>query len=350
MNEQYVRKLKKQLEESFLFTPFLGANLTIRDARLGEWHATCGFQDPTSREALASDSQFYIYSITKTFTAVIVLKLVEFGQLSLDDSIQPLVPGLKIDNHITIRQLLNHTAGLPSYTDSEKYMPGVKASPAQPWAEDWVVDLLENKQPDFAPGQGWHYSNTGYFVLKQLIENVTGQSFAEAVDKFIASPLGLSATFAAVDIGSDCLTPGYSRQLHADKRMENIKYKYHPGWCYTGLIVSSTSDTVRFYHALLGGNILAPHLLDELAQPVAIGKKDPRFGNPAYGLGVMIDTSSDYGLLIGHGGDGPGYNPWVMHLPDFHGRALTMAVFANTGYGIIPKFLVNDLLAQLSDG
>jgi len=260
-----------------------------------------------------------------------------------------LLPDLNIAETITLRQLLNHTSGLPNYSDLEDYEPSVSAAPSQPWNEKRIIELIQNDKLNFEPGHGWNYSNTGYYVLRKVIERYANATFAKAIEDFIVEPLRLANTFVAETAPCHRLTPGYSRELHPDKRMEDVRDKYHPGWCYTGLIASSTEDTVKFYHKLLTGNLLPTVLVDELRKPISIGRKDPRFGNPCYGLGVMIDTHSKYGPLIAHGGDGPGYNPWVMHLPSFYGRALTIAVFANTGHGIVPMLLIDDLLAHLTD-
>ena len=94
---------------------------------------------------------------------------------------------------------------------------------------------------------------------------------------------------------------------------------------------------------------MSEEAIAELSTPISINQKDPRFGNPCYGLGIMIDTQSKYGMLMGHGGDGPGYNSWVMHLPNFHNRPLTIAAFSNTSFGAIPMLLIDDLLSHIVD-
>lgn len=353
MEAHYRQKLQRQLEESFLFTPFLGVNVTIYDDRLGSWDTAFGYDNPQTKQALSPKACFYTYSITKTFVAVIILKLVEAGKFSLDDPLQQLLPELSIAEAITLRQVLNHTAGLPSYTSLDDYAPSVAANPGQPWPEERILTLLQTDTLDFEPGSGWRYSNTGYFALKKIIEREL--PFNDALERYITTPLGLKNTFVAksVPVANDAatfhtaLTPGYSREFHDQGRMENVVYKYHPGWCYTGLIVSTTPETVRFYHALFGGELLPQTLLAELSNPVSIGYKDPRFGNPCYGLGVMIDTKSKHGLMFSHGGQGPGFRPWVYHLPNYMGRAVTMAIFANVSSNSIPLPLADDLLSHL---
>ena len=335
------------MDESFLFTPMLGISVALCDVKLGSWSGYCGYKNPKTKEHLGANEIFYIYSITKTFTAVAILKLVERGKLRLTDPVCRFIPDLGLSPVIAVKHLLNHTSGLPNYTELEDYLPSIVATPSQPWEEERILKLIQNGKRDFEPGGGWHYSNTGYFLLKKIIETLSTSSFASAMEEFIIRPLGLKNTFVVEGIPSPRLTPGYSRELSPDRRMENITNKYHPGWCYTGLLASSASDVVKFYQDLFLAKLLPAFLVAQLCEAVATGKKDPRFVNSCYGLGVMIDTGSPYGTLIGHAGEGPGYNPWVMHLTNFHGRALSIAIFGNTGPVGIPLLLVHDLLSQI---
>lgn len=340
--------LENKLQESFLFTPFLGINVSIIDERLGSWNSAYGLSDPKTRHSFALNSSCYIYSITKTFAAVTLLKLLEQNKLDLDASVQEYFHEFDIDKRITSRHLLNHTSGIVNYTELENYVPDVRNNPGSPWPEIEIVKLIESHDLDFAPGTSWHYSNTAYFVIKKLIELLSGLSFAQAIELYITKPLNLAATFVVQDISKDCLTPGFSRELHPNRSMERVDHKYHPGWCYTGLIISTSEDTVKFYHSLFSGEVLTQAQLAMLTEPVSIGSKEAGFGDPNYGLGIMIDKASEFGgLMYAHGGQGPGYNPWVMHLPDFFGRAVSIAVFANTAYGIVPRFLLKDIVVEL---
>ncbi|MEO0375457.1 MAG: serine hydrolase domain-containing protein [Cyanobacteria bacterium P01_A01_bin.17] len=345
INTKIAAELQTQLEESHLFTPFLGLSVTIWDEKLGRWNGTCGNRNLHTREPLHPDELFYIYSITKTFTAVAVLKLLDQTQLTLDTPVSELLA--ELPKAITFRHLLNHTSGLPNYTEQPNYEPSVAAQPHQPWPEATIWELIREQPSDFQPGCGWHYSNTGYFVLKKVVEHLSGRSFAQALTDLIIAPLGLRHTKVATALSLEPLIPGYSRELSLDSRMEDVSHKYHPGWCFTGLVAAATADVVKFYRELLLGDLLAAAQVEQLSTAISTDTKDPRFGHPAYGLGVMIDTQSRYGTLIGHAGDGPGYTPWVMYLPDFDGRPLTLAIFGNTGHVGIPLRLSHDLLLHL---
>jgi D-alanyl-D-alanine carboxypeptidase len=337
--------LQSQLERSLLFTPCLGINVTINDEQKGLWNGASGFIDPDTKSAMPVNSRFYIYSITKTFTAVRLLQLAESGKLSLDDPITSWLPDLPFPSTVTIRRLLNHTSGVPSYTSLNSYLPATRESPSEPWTYERVLELTCNGKLDFDPGSSWSYSNTGYMLLLKLIEVITNKRFAEAIAESIINPLGLSHTYVAEGVDKGSLVPGYCRYMNDTYVMENVIPRYHPGWCATGLIVSTTSEIVQFYQALFGGKLIEPKTLDEMLTPISIGQDGDRFfGKPSYGLGIMIDPESRYGESFGHGGDGPGYNTWAMYLPNFKGRKLTMSVFCNTSMAVHPFHLINDLL------
>jgi D-alanyl-D-alanine carboxypeptidase len=160
--------------------------------------------------------------------------------------------------------------------------------------------------------------------------------------------LGVAYIAEAVDRG--LVTPGYTRQLSADERMIDVMPIYHPGWCLTGLMVSTADEVARFLAALMGGLLLDPPGLAEMTAVVATGA-DPGlfFRRPSYGLGLMIDPDWGHGGLFGHGGGGPGANTWAMYLPDFHGRPVTLVAFCNTTMGGHPFYLMKDLLRVMAE-
>lgn len=340
--------LQKQLDQSLLFTPCLGINVTIKDEKQGSWTGASGFSDLKTRTPMSVYGQFYIYSITKTFTSVCILQMVQNRKLSLDDSVKNWLPDLPFPPSVTIRRLLNHTSGVPNYTSLETYLPSVQESPSVPWLSNKVLELTCQGQLDFEPGSSWKYSNTGYMLLLKVIETVSGENFSDALRRNIFNPLGLQKTYVAQEIDRGILVPGFCRYLNSNQLVENVIPKYHPDWCATGVIVSTTSAVVQFYEDIFRKKLINLEQLDEMRKLVPVGQA-PFFKKPCYGLGVMIDPESDQGEKIGHGGDGPGYNTWVMHLPNFQGRKLTMAVFCNTSMGSHPFHLINDLLYILGD-
>jgi len=349
MNSLLKKQLQKQLDESLLFTPCLGVNVTISDEKYGLWTGSSEFLELTKRIPMPTNSQFYIYSITKTFTAVCILQMVQNEKLSLEDSIIDWLPNLPLPRSVTIRRLLNHTSGVPNYSIAT-YMPAVAASPSLPWSYHKFLELTCTGKLDFEPGASFNYSNTGYMLLLKLLETISKDTFSNTLRNQIFQPLELQKTYVAQDIDKGTLVPGFCRYLNSNRLIENVIPKYHPGWCATGVIVSTTHEIVQFYENLFSHKLLKLEQLIEMCQYVSIGQNtSPFFNKPGYGLGLMIDLESNYGEQFGHGGDGPGYNTWVMHLPNFQGHKLTMAVFCNTSMGSHPFNLINDLLFVLSN-
>jgi D-alanyl-D-alanine carboxypeptidase len=350
LDRKLSQALQTQLDRWQLFAPCLGANVTIADSLLGVWDAASGYREPDTKAPMPVGGQFYVYSITKTFTAIRILQLAEGGAVNLDAPISAYLSNLPFPPSVTLRRLLNHTGGVPSYTDLPEYRPANRANPDRPWSDEYVMSLTCTGKLDFEPGAGWHYSNTGYLLLRKLIESVTGQSFAKNTQEHVVKPLGLKATYVAERGDTGALVPGFCRSLNEDERMENVIPRYHPGWCLTGLVVSTTQETAKVYRSLFSGALLRERSLIEMRTCVPTGNDGGAFfKKSAYGLGLMVDPEWGFGGLFGHGGDGPGYNTWAMHLPDFHGRSVTLAVFCNTRLAPHPFYLVKDLLRVLKD-
>ncbi|MCJ8281339.1 MAG: beta-lactamase family protein, partial [Rivularia sp. ALOHA_DT_140] len=277
-------------------------------------------------------------------------ELVENGLLSLEDTVNKWLPKIPFPNSVTLRRLLNHTGGVPDYTSLKEYLPSVRENPSIPWTHNKVAELTCSGKLDFEPGRGFNYSNTGYMLLYKVIEAVTKKSFAAVLQEEIFSVLNLKNTYVAREIDKKgILTPGYCRFLNSEIKMENEIPRYHPDWCATGLIVSNVEDVVKFFDAVFSGKLLNNHSLIEMQTLVDIGVRQRWYRKACYGLGIMADPESKYGIKYGHGGDGPGYNTFAMHLPDFCGRKLSLAIFCNTSMMEHPYGMITDLMRTLRD-
>ncbi|MBN4080507.1 beta-lactamase family protein [Beggiatoa alba] len=343
-------EFNKTIESWQYFAPCLGANITIYDSINGYWSSASGLRAINPNQSLEPNELFYIYSITKTFTAIVVLKLVEKGLILLDDPINKVLTNLQIPAAVTIKRLLNHTSGVPSYTDLPDYMHATKENPSEPWSFEYVIERTCKGELDFEPGEKWYYSNTGYMLLLLMIESVTGESFAQNIDKFILQKIGLKNTYVAQDIDNGRLTNGYCRYLNNEEKNENITRHYNPWWCKTGLIVSTSLEVSKLYESLFNGKLVSSGSLSKMTKAIPIMQSaDPRFNKPSYGFGLMMDPESDYGASYGHGGDGPGFNTWSVYYPDFNGRSVSVTVLCNTSMGGHPLYLVKDILRVLKN-
>jgi D-alanyl-D-alanine carboxypeptidase len=268
---------------------------------------------------------FLVFSITKTIVATLVLGLCEEGRIRLDDPLARWFPRIPRAESITIRRLLNHTAGIPDYGSLAAYHASVRSAPSAPWAFDRFAAETFGKGLAFAPGEGWQYSNPGYMLVKCIVEDVAGASLRDVVRARIVDPLGLRRTFVPErvdDLAS--LAPALSRALTPDAAPRDVRECYHPGWVPHGVVASTASDIVRFFDGLFRGRLLSAASLRQMMEfvPVPGIEQDRYRRRPSYGLGVMGDPESPWGLVAGHNGGGPGYSVSAFHAAGLHGASV----------------------------
>ena len=341
--------LKKTINDWQYFSQCLGANVTVYDSNYGYSNFACGYKSINPEERLEPKELFYIYSITKTFTAILIMQLVEKGLINLNAPIITYLEGIQLPKEVTVKNLLNHTSGVPSYTDLPNYISANRENPSEPWSFEYVVKKTCNGKLDFPSEKKWHYSNTGYMLLLFLIESITGIPFAKNVDDLIVNKIGLNNTYVAENIDNK-ITNGYCRYLNDKREMKNISRIYNPWWCKTGLVTSSSYEIAKLYKVLFSGQLIGSSSLSAMTEAVSIGQPaDFYFKKPSYGLGIMIDSENEYGCSYGHGGDGPGFNTWSVYYPDFESRSVGVTVFCNTTMGGHPFFLVKEILDVLKN-
>ncbi|GLV65982.1 D-alanyl-D-alanine carboxypeptidase [Bacillus mycoides] len=309
------------------------------------WSYAAGVANLSSKKPMKTDFRFRIGSVTKTFTATVVLQLAEENRLNLDDSIEKWLPGVikgngYDDKQITIRQLLNHTSGIAEYTRSKDFnLMDTKKS----YTAEELVKMGISLPPDFAPGKGWSYSNTGYVLLGLLIEKVTGNSYAEVIENRIIEPLELSNTFLP---GNSSVIPGTKHargyvQLDGASELKDVTY-YNPSMgSSAGDMISTADDLNKFFSYLLGGKLLKEQQLKQMLTTVPTGEAE--LGR--YGLGIY-ETKLPNGVSIwGHGGSIPGF---VTFVGGTLGGKHTLAVNLNCLKADSPDPFKNILLAEFS--
>ncbi|MDQ0788809.1 serine hydrolase [Streptomyces sp. B3I8] len=283
----------------------------------GSRTATAGVADQeTGRPARPGDT-FRIASSTKTFVSTVVLQLVGEGRLSLDDTVEELLPGVVTGNgndgrDITVRQLLNHTSGLfdftqdfPVLTDIDAFQQGHLRS----WTDDQLVATAMKHPPVFAPGKDWSYSNTNYVLAGMIIEKVTGRSWQHEVTGRIVRPLGLHRTTAPYTdpYMKGPHLKGYSAFGAEGRTPIDVSVMNPSGAGSAGAMISDTADLTAFYSALMKGRLLKPAQLAEMETTVRAKELDPAWPGARYGLGLMKVPLSCGGSYYSHGGDLSGY-------------------------------------------
>jgi D-alanyl-D-alanine carboxypeptidase len=293
----------------------------------------------------AADARVPIFSITKTWTATLVLQLVDSGALALDAPVRTWLDHPLCDPAITVRHLLNHTSGLPDYGSLAAYHQDLRQHPGTPWMHDRYIEVAFGRPALFSPGTGWAYSNPGYMLLKDLLEIAAGRAFRDLVAA-LAARAGLTKTGVVESLEEMAsLMSGLTTALDPDGALHETAGRYHPGWVSHGLIASTALDTARFLDRLAAGDLLSASSLAELRRPVRVPIDDhPVFRRPSYGLGVMVDADATDYWLIGHGGGGPGFSHGALTMTRTDGRRTTAVVFTNRDHAEIGLDLAWSLL------
>ncbi|UGY93709.1 serine hydrolase domain-containing protein [Streptomyces gobiensis] len=277
----------------------------------GTWFGQAGAADlDTGRERTAKD-RFRAASITKTFIATVLLQLEAEGKLSLDDTVEDWLPGVVQGNgndgsKITLRQLLQHTSGLFNYTADpemwERFTTGFPQHRYDTYKPRELVSIALQHQPDFEPGKGWSYSNTGYVLAGMVIEEATGKPYAKAVKQRVIKPLKLKETSFP---GTRVTLPRPHAVAYSKLWSEDPDAKIHdvtelnPSWAgAAGEIVSTTGDLNRFFGALLRGELLPRPQQSAMFNTVPVGDEFPG----EYGLGIYSLKLSCDKTVWGHGG------------------------------------------------
>jgi CubicO group peptidase (beta-lactamase class C family) len=255
------------------------------------------------------EAVFPWWSFTKPVIAALVLRRAEETGADLD---APL-PG----EAFSLRQLMQHRSGLRDYGPLPAYQAAVSAG-QPPWPAEDLLSAVREEGPAFEPGAGWLYSNAGYLLLRQWLEQQHGAPLAAIMQQEVLAPLGLKARLATA--------PEHFRDLHWDAQ------GYHPGWVYHGCLAGTALEAARLLHALLHGPLLsakarAAMLLRDMSGPAIPGRVWSRIG---YGLGLMNGEADGAGTVLGHTGCGPFSANLVAHFPDLT-APVTVASFCKGG-------------------
>lgn len=265
--------------------------------------------DPAGEARGDMTALFPYWSYTKTVIALCALKLCARGDLDLD---------MRPDGQsYTLRQLLAHTAGVPDYGGLADYQRDVAAG-AAPWSRQVLLDRVMANGMLFGPGQGWAYSNVGYMLAVEVLEQVSGKDLAALVAELVTGPLGLSSIELAQ-------TPAQFERLYW-----SAATKYHPKWVYHGCLIGTVPDAARLLHAVFQGGFLRPDMLVQMLEHYPLG--GPIAGRPwlkcGYDLGLMSGEVAGGVRDMGHSGCGWFSVNAVYHFPDL-ADPVTVACFTD---------------------
>ncbi|RYG03224.1 MAG: serine hydrolase, partial [Chitinophagaceae bacterium] len=240
-------------------------------------------------------------SITKQFTAAVILKLQEQKKLSLDDKITKYFPGYPKGDSITIRNLLTHSSGIFNYTENQKFM---QSGAFKATSKDSMLALFRDVPLNFAPGTKYSYSNSGYVLLGQIIEKVTGKSYESNIHDLVFRPYKMSNSgFDFKNLASDDKATGYNVYREMIKMPASVA---DSTTTYSaGAIYSTTGDLLKWHNALQSTTLLSKKSL-ALAYTPMLDK---------YALGWVVDTVFAKRTVM-HGGGIFGFNTNIQRLPE----------------------------------
>lgn len=331
-----------------------GTSVTITWADGRTWTGTTGLADVKAGRRVTPDTAFAIASMSKTFTAALILGMSDEGRLSLDSKVATILPtvrlgkpGKPIPAGITVRMLLDHTSGLADFFFGKGIDAALLAGRGVTWTP--AMSLAYVGKPLGKPGRSWHYSNTNYVLLGLIAEKVGGAPFARLVRTRLLDPLGLEDVFIqgaerprgplALGYYYSSLKPSARPIGLADARRSVVPFTSVVTAAGTaGDVAATSADLAAWARALYGGSVLRPETLD-LA--VADAQKTARF-HPyvSYGLGVQVTTIGRHRAL-GHSGRFIGVRGELRYLPD-DGLAIAILTSQN---GVDVRPLVAKLVA-----
>lgn len=310
----------------------LTPGLQVALRRGGETMFSRGFGRANLETAtpLTPASVLRVGSVTKQFTAAVMLQLQQEGRLSLDDALARYRPDIPRAQDLILRRMLNHTSGLGNYTDRPDRAELMQAARADRTTAQNVAEVVAH-QPFmvYEPGRGWAYSNSAYILLGALIEQIDGRSLAETMKARLFDPLGLADT--ALDQAAQVVpnrASGYTPR--PDGGFDNAAYvsMSFPG--AAGTLRSTCDDLCRWTEALHGGRVLNAGSLDQMLTPGRLIDGAPplnRRGRPRdYGLGLVVTEHPRLGRVAMHDGDIMGFAAVVCRFLD---ADLSAAVAAN---------------------
>lgn len=290
-------------------------NVLIADKGNIIYQKSFGKANHVSNADLNAESVFELASVSKQFTAMGIMLLKKQGKLNYEDSLRKFIPELPYHN-ITIRQLLNHTSGLPDYMqlfviswDSTKIATNKD-----------MIGLLAKHKPviHFVPGEKWEYSNTGYALLASIIEKTSGKSFGNYLQKNIFQPLGMKRTLVYRRRYEKKTIPNYAFGYVYDRNKkqfalpDSVNETAQVVFCLDGIVgdgtVNSTvNDLLKWDRALYTEKLISKEMMDEAFQPGTLndGKKT------SYGFGWAVGEVKGAGKIVNHSGGWPGYNTYI---------------------------------------
>jgi D-alanyl-D-alanine carboxypeptidase len=355
----YAARVLKALQSELQRRRIPGAVVGVRTPGYGSWTAALGVADIARGTPMTTATHLRIGSVTKTFTGTVVLQLAAEGKLSLDDPISRYVPDVPGGEAITLRRLLDMTSGLFSYTEDDGFLERAGADGhGRRWTTDELLEIAFARDPYFAPGEGYHYSNTNTVLLGLAVEKVTGHPLRRELQRRIFGPLGMRGTVLPSD-GTRIAAPA-SRGYNFDAPGGVVEgdaaavadwtagtpedlTKLDASWAWAaGGAVSTIGDLLRWATALGTGSLLDARMQRERLSWIPISSEP---GAPKYGLAI-----AEFDGAIGHNGRLPGYTSFAVYDPRTKTSYAVITNLSGSPDGSTPADVLVDVLRRTVGG
>jgi D-alanyl-D-alanine carboxypeptidase len=317
----------KRLDEYFdglqKHNKFIGSVALYKDGRLSYQKAlTIADQENGGVSKTDKMLRYRVGSISKIFTSVMILQLIEEGKLRFDSQLSEFYPKVKNAEKISISQLLTHHTGIRSYTDDLKFLIIYQ----KPQTTETIMAMIEGYDSDFEPGSQGKYSNSNFYLLGHIIEKVTNESYADNLKNRIVEKVGLQNTYYGGQIGSQ-------KNEVSSYIFEKEKWQISTEWDMSlahgaGAVVSTTADLNQFFHALFASKLIDKASLDSMLR-----------GNNGFGKGIFKTTHADADSY-GHNGKIDGFYSRAQYIPE---KKLSFTILSN-GMNYSQKEIVENLL------
>jgi N-acyl-D-amino-acid deacylase len=299
---QLIKKFNKSIDSLHQLHEFNGNILLVKNGVM-LYEKSIGFTDSTSNHRLTLSSEFNLASISKTFTSSLILMYVQEGKLKIDDQVQQYLPEFPYKD-ITIRHLLNHTHGMIEYFDWINDTLKINDT----IGNDQLLTLLSKYKPalNSVPGEKFNYCNTGYAILSEVLETISGMPYAALLRSKITKPLKLENTYVqTVKMPNSPKNRVYGMKFK-DGRWNAFDLSTLDEFVGDGNIYSTVYDLQKWDQALRDGKVLKPEILQEAYTPAVVIEK-PKM---VYGLGWIINEPVK---KVSHSGSWNGFKNNIVH-------------------------------------
>lgn len=339
-------RLQQVLDRASSARDGVGIQVSIITADGEIWTGTSGYANRGHRCPVVSNNLFHIGSVTKMYTAALLMKLVEGGGLSLSDPVSFWTDRVDPIDGITVRQLLTHTSGLADYTEDGGFQLRMLLKPNHKWQPEQLLVFVTNRDLNHFPVSQYKYANSNFVILGLIIEAVGKNSFGRLLEERLLFPGGLKNTYF-LDSSTRALpvVHGYDEdQLHLGRLdLTSLRKSVESAAFSAGAVAANSEDVARFTQALFKGLIISEESLADMTNFLDI-EDEYIPGQTGYGFGLMR-FNVDGHELWGHEGVIPGFSSVSVYSPD---KGYVITVLTNLSVVDRPAILA-ELQAVLLD-